>query len=162
MRAETQNTVAAIEKSLALLRQRMDWDTAQHRLEEFNALIEDPDLWNDPERAQKLMRDRQTLVDAMDRYRAMSQDLADNVELIELGEAEDDEEVVRDAEEALKRLAERAARPRSRRCWTARPTATTPSSRSTPAPAAPKAATGRRCWRGCTSAGPRSTATRSS
>jgi penicillin-binding protein 1A len=38
-------------------------ETAQHRLEEFNARVEDPDLWNDPERAQKLMRDRQMLVD---------------------------------------------------------------------------------------------------
>ncbi len=108
MRAEAQNTVQAIEKSLVLLRQRLDWDTAEHRLEEFNARVEDPDLWNDPDRAQKLMRDRQALVDAMDRYRGMSQDLSDNVELIELGEAEDDSEVVAEAEAALKRLADRA------------------------------------------------------
>ena len=65
MRAETQNIVAEIEKSLDLLAQRMDYETAPHRLEEFNARVEDPDLWNDPEKAQKLMRDRQMLVDAM-------------------------------------------------------------------------------------------------
>ena len=44
MRAEVQNIVAEIEKSLALLRQRMDWDSAQFRLEEFNARVEDPNL----------------------------------------------------------------------------------------------------------------------
>ncbi|MDU8945051.1 peptide chain release factor 2 [Ovoidimarina sediminis] len=109
MRAEAENTVAEIEKSLALLRQRMDWDTAEHRLEEFNAMTEDPGLWNDPDRAQKLMRDRQMLVDAMDRYKGMSQDLSDNVELIELGEAEGDSDVVAEAETALKALKERAA-----------------------------------------------------
>ena len=109
MRAEAENTVAEIEKSLALLRQRMDWETAEHRLEEFNAMTEDPDLWNDPDRAQKLMRDRQMLVDAMDRYKGMSQDLSDNVELIELGEAEGDDDVVAEAETALKALRERAA-----------------------------------------------------
>ena len=109
MRAEAENTVAEIEKSLALLRQRMDWETAEHRLEEFNAMTEDPDLWNDPDRAQKLMRDRQMLVDAMDRYKGMSQDLSDNVELIELGEAEGDDDVVSEAETALKALKERAA-----------------------------------------------------
>ena len=38
MRAETQNIVADIEKSLALLAQRMDWETASHRLEEFNEI----------------------------------------------------------------------------------------------------------------------------
>ena len=109
MRGETQNTVDAIEKSLDLLRQRMDWDTAEHRLEEFNAMTEDPDLWNDPERAQKLMRDRQMLVDAMGRYTSMRQELSDNVELIELGEMEDDAEVVAEAEAALTKLQDRAA-----------------------------------------------------
>ena len=109
MRAEAQNAVEAIEKSLTLLRQRMDWDTAEHRLEEFNAMTEDPDLWNNPEKAQKLMRERQTLVDAVASYKALSQELSDNVELIELGEMEDDADVVTEAEEALKALVAKAA-----------------------------------------------------
>ncbi len=108
MRAETEKTVEAIRKSLELLRQRMDWETAEHRLEEFNARVEDPDLWNDPAKAQKLMRERQMLVDAIDTYRSISQELEDNIGLIELGEAEGDEEVVAEAEEALKALAKRA------------------------------------------------------
>ncbi|MDJ0629051.1 MAG: peptide chain release factor 2 [Rhodobacter sp.] len=110
MRAETQNTVDAIEKSLGLLRQRMDFDTAQHRLEEFNARVEDPTLWDDPETAQKLMRERQMLVDAMETYEGIARDLSDNVELIELGEMEEDDEVVGEAEASLKKLALRAAK----------------------------------------------------
>lgn len=110
MRADAQNTVAEIEKSLELLRQRMDWDSAQHRLEEFNARVEDPNLWDDPAAAQKLMRERQSLVDAMDVYQGIKQELSDNIELIELGEMEDDQEVVSDAEASLKELAKRAAK----------------------------------------------------
>ncbi len=110
MRAETQNIVADIEKSLVLLAQRMDYETAAHRLEEFNAMVEDPDLWNDPAKAQKLMRDRQMLVDAMATYTGIQQDLSDNVELIELGEMEEDEEVIADAEEALAALKDVAAK----------------------------------------------------
>ncbi|ETX30710.1 peptide chain release factor 2 [Roseivivax isoporae] len=109
MRADVENTVERIEKSLELLAQRMDWETAQHRLEEFNARVEDPNLWNDPAAAQKLMRDRQMLVDQIETYRTIRQDLSDQVELIELGEMEDDKEVVADAEGALKALAEKAA-----------------------------------------------------
>ncbi len=90
MRAETQTIVANIEKSLHLLQQRMDWDTAEHRLEEFNARVEDPNLWDDPQKAQKLMRDRQALVDAIEVYTTIRRDLDDNVELIEMGEMEDD------------------------------------------------------------------------
>ena len=109
MRAETQNTVDAIEKSLALLRQRMDWDTAKHRLEEFDARVEDPTLWDDPAKAQKLMRDRQALLDAIKTYEDISQDMTDNVEMIELGEMEEDQEVITEAEEALTKLAKTAA-----------------------------------------------------
>jgi len=109
MRAEAQNNVEAIEKSLALLRQRIGWDTAEHRLEEFNAMTEDPDLWNDPDRAQKLMRERQTLLDAMTAYKSMAQELTDSVEFIELGEMEQDDEVIADGEVTLKALVDKAA-----------------------------------------------------
>lgn len=110
MRAEIQNTIAAIEKSLALLSQRMDRETAPHRLEEFNARVEDPNLWNDPDAAQKLMRDRQMLVDAIDNYSKLSQEMTDNIELIEMGEMEDDAEVVTEAEDAILALGEVAAK----------------------------------------------------
>ncbi len=110
MRAETQNIVAEIQKSLELLAQRMDYETAPHRLEEFNARVEDPNLWDNPENAQKLMRDRQMLVDAIETYESIKTDLNDNVELIELGEMEDDDEVVSDAEGAIRALKEKAAK----------------------------------------------------
>ncbi|MGB5559294.1 MAG: peptide chain release factor 2 [Paracoccaceae bacterium] len=109
MRAETANTVEAIRKSLTLLKQRLGWETARHRLEEFDAMIENPNLWDDQERAQKLMRDRQVLVDAIAVCTGTEQELSDNIELIELGEIEDDQEVVSEAEAALKKLAETAA-----------------------------------------------------
>ena len=109
MRTEMTYIVEAVEKSLALLAQRMDWETAPHRLEEFNALIEDGDLWSDPAKAQKLMRERQQLMDAINTYTGIKADLEDNVGLIELGEAEGDTEVVAEAEAALRALKERAA-----------------------------------------------------
>ncbi|MES0860937.1 peptide chain release factor 2 [Ruegeria sp. SCPT10] len=110
MRAETQNIVAEIEKSLELLAQRMDYETAPHRLEEFNARVEDPNLWDSPENAQKLMRERQMLVDAIETYESIKTDLSDNIELIELGEMEEDDEVVKDAEEAIAKLGSKAAK----------------------------------------------------
>ena len=109
MRAEIQNIAAEIEKSLELLRQRMDWETVPHRLEEFNARVEAPDLWDDPQKAQKLMQDRQALVDAVGVHDGVEQYLNDTIDLIELGELEDDEEVVKDAEQSLQMLAKKAA-----------------------------------------------------
>jgi peptide chain release factor 2 len=109
MRAETQNNVEAIRKSLTLLGQRMDLETAQHRLDEFNAMLEHGDLWSDPARAQKLMRERQALMDQVSTYRLIDSGLRDNVELIELGEAEGDAEIVAEAEASLRSLVELAA-----------------------------------------------------
>lgn len=109
MRAEAQANLEAIRKSLTLLGQRLDRPMALHRLEECNALIEDPTLWNDPARAQKLMRERQALMDALATHDGIERDLRDNLELIELGEAEGDDEIVAEAEAALRALAARAA-----------------------------------------------------
>nr|WP_252729436.1 peptide chain release factor 2 [Pacificibacter marinus] len=109
VRAEIQNSVTKIEKSIELLKQRLDWETAPHRLEEFAAMIEDPTLWDDPERAQKLMRDRQTLMDAVDMAKSIAQEMQDNIDMIELGEMEEDQEVITDAEQALQALEIKAA-----------------------------------------------------
>ncbi|MGP9804324.1 peptide chain release factor 2 [Paracoccus sp. NSM] len=109
MRAETQSTIEAIRRSLALLGQRLDWTTAPHRLEEMNAMIEDGDLWSDPARAQKLMRERQSLSDAIETYRRIEGDLAANAEMVELAEDEGDAELVAEAEANLKELAKLAA-----------------------------------------------------
>ena len=109
MRAETQNHVDAIAKSLKLLGQRMDIATSAHRLEEFNAHLEAPDLWNDPAKAQGLMRERQGLMDALSTYKLIGSGLSDNVELIEMGEAEGDAGIVTEAEAALRALVDLAA-----------------------------------------------------
>ena len=103
-------TVAEIEKSLELLAQRMDYETAPHRLEEFNVRVENPNLWDNPVNAQKLMRDRQMLVDAIETYESIKTDLRDNVELIELGKLEEDQEVVADAEAAIQQLRDKVAK----------------------------------------------------
>jgi peptide chain release factor 2 len=109
MRADIQNMVNEINKSLELLRQRMGWETVKHRLEEFNARVEDPDLWTDPENAQKLMRERQSLIDAVEGHDNMQTELNDSIELIELGEMEDDQDVIKDAESAIEVLVKTAA-----------------------------------------------------
>ncbi|CUH60394.1 peptide chain release factor 2 [Thalassobacter stenotrophicus] len=109
MRAETTNQIEAIRKSIALLKRRMDWETAGHRMEEFDAMTENPDLWNDPDRAQKLMRDRQALSDSISGVEGLEQDLSDSIELIELGEMEDDAEIVSEAEATIANLVDVSA-----------------------------------------------------
>lgn len=55
------------------------------------------------------MQERTRLDGQLNGFKAMEQEFNDTVELIELGEAEDDEEVVAEAEATLKEIAERSA-----------------------------------------------------
>nr|WP_111432950.1 peptide chain release factor 2 [Rhodobium orientis] len=110
MRAEVQSIVDEIKQTIGLLRRHLDWDAATARLEELNVKAEDPDLWNDPEAAQKLMRERQQLDDGLTSIRSVEQRLTDNIELIELGEMEDEEQIVAEAEKALGDLNDELAR----------------------------------------------------
>lgn len=64
-------------------------------------------MWNDAEKAQALMRERQQLADAIDGQRQMEQSLADSLELAELAEAEDDAATLDSIETELKALKER-------------------------------------------------------
>ncbi|TGY89599.1 peptide chain release factor 2 [Marinicauda algicola] len=110
MRAELTALKDAIEQSTELLRRRLDWDTAGKRLDELNAKAEDPGLWDDPSRAQALMRERNKLDSAMTEVREIESELAENLEVAELAEMEEDESLLDEAEAALRKLAERARR----------------------------------------------------
>ncbi|WP_155992460.1 peptide chain release factor 2 [Fodinicurvata fenggangensis] len=101
MRAETQAVVDEIRQSLTLLRRHLDWDNALKRLEELNALAEDPQLWDNPDNAQKLMRERSNLEDKITAYRKLEQRLEDALTLYGLGESEEDEDSLQEAHEQL-------------------------------------------------------------
>ncbi len=108
MRAEAQAHVATINEALALLRRSLDWDRAVRRLDELNARVEDPTLWNDPKAAQDVMRERRRLDEAITATRTIERELSDTSELIEMAEAEGDEEMASDGTNALAELAARA------------------------------------------------------
>ena len=76
----------------------------------MNARAGDPALWNDPAEAQSVMRERTQVERAVGLVRDISTSLADGIEMIELGEAEGDEEVVADAEAALRSLRDNVAK----------------------------------------------------
>jgi peptide chain release factor 2 len=83
-----------------------DWDTAEARLADLNRQAEDPKLWSDSQSAQKVMRARQALEKQIAAYRQLERELDDGITLIELGEAEDDEDTIAEGEAALRRLKE--------------------------------------------------------
>ena len=108
MRAEGQAHIDRIEAALALVRRSLDWERAVRRLDELNARVEDPKLWDNPKQAEEVMRERRRLESAIGTVNEISGEMADAIEFIELGEAEGDDAVIGEGLETLARLAARA------------------------------------------------------
>ncbi|MBY8826671.1 peptide chain release factor 2 [Hephaestia mangrovi] len=108
MRAEAQAHVDTINEAVALLRRSLDWDRALRRLDELNARVEDQSLWDDPKLAQSVMRERQRLDEAITATKSIERDRDETAELIELADAEGDEEMASEGVANLAALAERA------------------------------------------------------
>ena len=70
-----------------------DYDAKKERLEEVERELESPDVWNDPERAQALGRERASLDKNVNGIRTLTEGLTGASELLELAEMENDEEI---------------------------------------------------------------------
>ncbi|KZM45788.1 peptide chain release factor 2 [Marinomonas sp. SBI22] len=71
-----------------------DYETKQERLEEVTRELEDPDVWNDPDYAQKLGKERAALEAVVSVLDTMSSGLVDAKELLDMAVEEDDEDSV--------------------------------------------------------------------
>ena len=108
MRAEGQAHIDRIEAALALVRKSLDWERALRRLEELDARVQDPSVWDNPKEAQAISREQKQLEGAIGTVNEISQEMADAMEFVELGEMEEDDGVIAEGLESLEKLADRA------------------------------------------------------
>ncbi|MBM7455323.1 peptide chain release factor 2 [Oceanisphaera litoralis] len=86
-----------------------DYDAKKERLEEVNAELEQPDVWNQPERAQALGKERSSLDTVIGTLDALASGLEDIAGLVELAVEEEDEETFIEAQTELDTLDKRLA-----------------------------------------------------
>ena len=110
MRAEGQAHIERIEAALALVRQSLDWERALRRLDELDARVQDPNLWDDPKQAQAVTQEQKRLETAINTVREIEAEMADAMEFVEMGEAEGHADVEREGLDTLASLGERADR----------------------------------------------------
>ncbi|MFO1256298.1 MAG: peptide chain release factor 2 [Sphingomonadaceae bacterium] len=108
MRAEGQAHIDRIQAALALVRKFLDWERALRRLDELNARVEDPKLWDNPKEAESVMKERRRLDAAVGTVNTISAQMADAIEYVELGEMEGDEATIDEGIATLAALADRA------------------------------------------------------
>ncbi|PHR21305.1 peptide chain release factor 2 [Parasphingorhabdus sp.] len=110
MRADAQAYVDRIDAALNLIRTSLNWDVALRRLDELNARVEDPTLWDDQAAAQAVMTERRRLDESISAAREIEQERDDALEFIEMAEEENDTSVADEGVASLEKLAARADR----------------------------------------------------
>ncbi len=78
-----------------------DIEAKQERLEEVNLELENPELWNDPERATKISKEKAQLDGIIGVIVALDEKLEDTKAMLELAQEEDDESLLADVQAEL-------------------------------------------------------------
>ena len=68
-----------------------DYPAKERKLNEVNAALEDPKVWDNPKRAQELGKEKKSLEDVVHVIDRLSSELADNIELFDMSKSEGDE-----------------------------------------------------------------------
>ncbi|PKF51916.1 peptide chain release factor 2 [Enterovibrio nigricans] len=98
------NRLADIAERANVLRGYLDYDAKKERLEEVNAELEQPDVWNEPDRAQALGRERSSLEAVVETIDQLDQGGGYIADLLELAVEESDQDTFDEIEPELNEL----------------------------------------------------------
>ncbi len=76
----------------------------QSQLEELNKIAEDPTLWDNKEKAQKILKEKSIIEEKINKFKNLKNLLNDNLSYLELAEIENDSQLLSDVENNLNSL----------------------------------------------------------
>ncbi|MGV6806612.1 MAG: peptide chain release factor 2 [bacterium] len=94
-------TLDDLQERTDVLRGYLDYANKKERLTEVELELADPDVWNDPERAQQLGRERSSLEGVVATIEKLDNGVSDSRELLEMAAAENDADSVEDIRQEL-------------------------------------------------------------
>ncbi|KAA0019824.1 peptide chain release factor 2 [Salinicola corii] len=98
------NLIKDLSERTDVLRGYLDYAEKKDRLEEVSRELENPDVWNDPDYAQKLGKERASLEAVVETIDTLDSGLADNRELLELAVMEEDDATIDEVRKELSYL----------------------------------------------------------
>ncbi|MBS7325755.1 MAG: peptide chain release factor 2 [Thiopseudomonas sp.] len=111
------NAIDDLKERTSAIRGYLDYANKKDRLVEVERELEDPAIWNDPEYAQNLGRERSQLAQIVETIEDLDGSLADAPELLEMAVEEKDEEAVEDVRSEVARLEDILAKLEFRRMF---------------------------------------------
>ncbi|MGB0732556.1 MAG: peptide chain release factor 2 [Pontibacterium sp.] len=98
------NSLKDIAERTQVLRGYLDYEGKKERLEEVERELEDPAVWNEPENAQKLGKERSSLEGVVSTIDLLESGVVDTRDLLEMAVEEDDEDTVEEVEAEVEGL----------------------------------------------------------
>ncbi|MBS0448372.1 MAG: peptide chain release factor 2 [Proteobacteria bacterium] len=111
------NRLSDLSRRTQDLRGYLDYDRKSLRLNEVNAALENPSVWNEPKRAQELGREKKSLETVVQTIDHLTTNLADGSELYELSKEEGDVDALRAVDDDAGKLEEIVAQLEFRRMF---------------------------------------------
>ncbi|MCI9162989.1 MAG: peptide chain release factor 2 [Lachnospiraceae bacterium] len=100
-------TLSTFQKPLVEVRDSLDLDNKVRRIDELDKSMEEPDFWNDADRATKLVQEAKNLKDTVELYRGLEEGYEDIQVMIEMGYEENDASLIPEIEEMLREFEEK-------------------------------------------------------
>ncbi|MGA0019142.1 MAG: peptide chain release factor 2 [Steroidobacteraceae bacterium] len=97
-------SLADYEERIGSLRGFLEYDLKRDRLEEVTRELEDPAIWQNPDKAQELGKERSRLSAQLEELDRVTHSIVDSSELLELAEAENDEAIALEIEHDLPKI----------------------------------------------------------
>ncbi|MEO6603254.1 MAG: peptide chain release factor 2 [Polyangiaceae bacterium] len=107
MLADSRNALSDLQRRVDALRGSLDVPALKREIEELDELSAAPKFWDNQEKAQALMRKRSAAVEKITWIESLSKDVADSAEFLELGAADNDEEMLREVDGQIPPLEQR-------------------------------------------------------
>ncbi|MEM9334935.1 MAG: peptide chain release factor 2 [Pseudomonadota bacterium] len=107
---QIKQTIADLKERSDALRGYLDYDGKSERLTEVQRELEQPDVWNEPDRAQALGQERAQLEQVVTGLETISSGLDDALELLDMAVEEDDADTFAEVENDVAGLSSRVAK----------------------------------------------------
>ena len=104
MKAEVQEVINDIKKSLKLLSEKKNISGSRTRLEEIESIASKVDFWNNLDNARIVMKERQSIESFISNYENIKKKLYENVDLYKLAVEENDLEIQKEVENEFLKL----------------------------------------------------------
>ncbi len=101
------NNLKDIKERTEALRGFLDYETKQERLEEVNRELEDPTVWDDPDNAQQLGKERAALEAVVGTIDDLTVGVSDTRDLLDMAVEEGDEDTVTEVESDVSAMLDR-------------------------------------------------------